>query len=102
MNTCFLFMGFIYIYSWKFLCMIYIIYICKRVHTYIYVYVYVYIHIYIYMYMSIYSGYFVECSDQFKTVCGLKEDFKSQSIIDLVRPTTPEGAKYIIPYNPSY
>lgn len=35
-------------------------------------------------------GYLVECSDQFLDICGLKKDFKEQSILNLVRPMTPE------------
>eukprot|EP00596_Hydrurales_sp_CCMP1899_P010298 CAMPEP_0119033678 /NCGR_PEP_ID=MMETSP1177-20130426/730_1 /TAXON_ID=2985 /ORGANISM="Ochromonas sp, Strain CCMP1899" /LENGTH=332 /DNA_ID=CAMNT_0006990603 /DNA_START=232 /DNA_END=1230 /DNA_ORIENTATION=+ len=38
-------------------------------------------------------GYFVECSDEFRAICGFKGDFHSHSIIDLVRPTTPEGVQ---------
>ena len=35
-------------------------------------------------------GYFIECSDIFLSVCGLGADYKSHSIISLVKFTTPE------------
>ena len=35
-------------------------------------------------------GYFIECSEAFLTISGLGDDFKSHSIISLVKFTTPE------------